>query len=115
VRITRGLPAGILTGALGYSLPDAKAGAHATIFYDRIEPLSNVGVISVCALLGHAMAHEIGHVLFGTAEHAPDGIMKARWGEPDYRRAAMGFLKFSPSQRAAIRGRLWTRLARNYF
>jgi hypothetical protein len=59
------------------------------------------------------MAHEIGHVLLGTTEHSPDGIMKARWGKLDYQRAAMGFLEFTPSQRAAIRERLLIRLARN--
>ena len=113
VRIVRGFPARALSGALGFSLPDAKVGAQATIFYDRIEPLDQPGVISVSALLGHAMAHEIGHVLLGTMEHSPEGIMKARWGRPDYQRAAMGFLEFTPSQRAAIRERLLTRLAKN--
>jgi len=113
VRILRSFPDRALPGALGYSLPDAKAGAQATVFYDRIEPLGQSGAISVSALLGHAMAHEIGHVLLGTTEHSPDGIMKARWGKPDYQRAAMGFLEFTPSQRAAIRERLLTRLARN--
>ena len=113
VRMVRGFPARALSGALGFSLPDAKAGAHATVFYDRIEPLGQSGEISVSALLGHAMAHEIGHVLLGTTEHSPDGIMKARWGKPDYQRAAMGFLGFTPPQRAAIRERLLKRLARN--
>jgi hypothetical protein len=64
-------------------------------------------------LLGHAMAHEIGHVLIRTTEHSPDGIMKARWGKADYQRAAMGLLEFTPSQRATIRERLRARLARN--
>jgi hypothetical protein len=113
VRIVQGFPAGALQGALGFSLPDAKAGAQATVFYDRIQPLGQSGVISVSALLGHAMAHEIGHVLLGTTEHSLEGIMKARWGRPDYLRAAMGFLEFTPSQRAAIRERLLTRLAKN--
>ena len=111
VRIVRGFPARALPGALGYSSPDAKAGAQATVFYDRIEPLGQSGVISVPVLLGHAMAHEIGHVLLGTTEHSADGVMKARWGKPDYQRAAMGFMEFTPSQRGAIRGRLLTRLA----
>ena len=57
------------------------------------------------------MAHEIGHVLLGTTEHSADGVMKARWGKPDYQRAAMGFMEFTPSQRGAIRGRLLTGLA----
>jgi hypothetical protein len=113
VRIVRGFPARSLPGALGYSLPNAQSGAHATVFYDRIEPLCQTGMISVPVLLGHAMAHEIGHVLIRTTEHSPGGIMKARWGKADYQRAAMGLLEFTPSQRATIREGLRARLARN--
>jgi hypothetical protein len=84
--------------------------------YPIIGPIQQVllvGSFNRWALLGHAMAHEIGHVLLGTTEHSPEGIMKARWGKPDYQRAAMGFLEFSPSQRAAIRKRTLIRLAKN--
>jgi hypothetical protein len=112
VRIVRGPPARSLPGALGFALPHARSGAQATVFYDRIEPVGRSGVISVSVLLGHAMAHEIGHVLLGTTEHSPDGIMKARWGRLDYQRAAMGSLGFTPSQRAAIREQRLARLAR---
>ncbi len=30
-------------------------------------------------LLGHALAHEIGHLLLGTLDHANQGIMRAPW------------------------------------
>jgi hypothetical protein len=29
-------------------------------------------------VLGRAVAHELGHFLFGSADHAPDGLMRAR-------------------------------------
>lgn len=111
VRIIRDFPARALPGWLGYAFPDATSGVHATVFYDRIERISQSGVISVPALLGNALAHEIGHVLLGTTEHTPDGIMKARWGRAEFQSAAMGFLGFTQSQRAAIRDRLLTWLA----
>jgi hypothetical protein len=111
VRIIRGFPAHALPGALGYAFPDTQSGVQATVFYDRIEALNRVNAISVSTLLGHAMAHEIGHVLLGTTEPSPGGIMKARWGKPDYQRAAMGYLEFTPFQRAAVQERLLTRLA----
>ncbi len=38
--IVKGTPATFAPGALGYSLPLACQGAHATIFYDRVEKLS---------------------------------------------------------------------------
>lgn len=110
-RIVSGIPADLLPGALGYSLPDARLGAHATIFYDRVEAIGRTNGINVSTLLGHAMAHEIGHVLLGATPHSPDGIMKARWAKSDYQRAAMGLLEFTPSERAAIRRRLAVFLA----
>jgi len=30
-------------------------------------------------LLGHVLAHEIGHILQGTDRHSETGLMKARW------------------------------------
>jgi len=62
---------------------------------------------SVSILLGDALAHEIGHVLLGGTDHAPGGIMKARWGKADFQDAAMGLLAFNSSERTAI----WERLS----
>jgi hypothetical protein len=112
VRIVRGFPARVLPGALGYALPNAQSGVQATIFYDRVEPLGQANEISVSALLGDALAHEIGHVLLGSTDHAPDGIMKARWGKADFQQAAMGLLAFNSWERAAIRERLSFQSAR---
>jgi hypothetical protein len=61
-------------------------------------------------MLGHAMAHEIGHVLLGSTEHSPDGIMKARWSTTDYQKAAKGYMKFTPLQCNVIRERASRRL-----
>lgn len=108
-RIVRASSPDFLPGALGYSLPDAQSGAQVTIFYDRVEAVGLANDIGIATLLGHAMAHEIGHVLLGTTEHSPVGIMKAHWAKADYLRAAMGFLEFTSSERAAIQERLSTR------
>jgi hypothetical protein len=56
-------------------------------------------------MLGHAIAHEIGHVLLGTIDHSPSGIMKARWETADYRQAEMGLMKFTAREGEAIRKR----------
>jgi hypothetical protein len=61
-------------------------------------------------MLGHAMAHEIGHVLLGSMERSPDGIMKARWGGSGYRKAGKGYMIFMPPQCKAIRERASLRL-----
>ena len=52
-------------------------------------------------ILGHAMAHEIGHLFNLT--HCPQGIMHGDWDKRDLKEMAMGRLNFSPHQAAQIR------------
>jgi hypothetical protein len=110
LRIVRGVS--VYPGALGYALPDAQTGVHATIFYDRIERLIEPMVISMPKILGQAMAHEIGHVLLGSMEHSPAGIMKAHWGKSDFQFAGAGFMEFTALQRSVIRERASVRVSR---
>jgi len=46
------------------------------------------------SLLGHVMAHEIGHLLQGTTQHSESGIMKARWTGQDFTEKAWRPLGF---------------------
>jgi hypothetical protein len=110
VTILRKVPDSCLQGALGYSLPDARFGSHALIFCNRVERVSASGGIDLATILGHAIAHEIGHVLLGSPEHSAVGIMKARWGIADYQNAAKGCMKFTPSQCNVIRHQTSIRL-----
>jgi hypothetical protein len=55
-------------------------------------------------ILGHAMAHEIGH-LFNLC-HGPQGIMHGDWDKRDLNNMAMGRLNFSSQQAAQIRAEL---------
>jgi hypothetical protein len=103
LRLVRDYPERSLPRALGYSLPDARFGVNATVFYDRIETVSKMGDVSLSAMLGHAIAHEIGHVLLGTTDHSPSGIMKARWVRADFRQAGMGLMQFTAREGEAIR------------
>jgi hypothetical protein len=66
---------------LGYSLVDeqTKSGSLATIYLDRVAWLAAEARARLAPLLGRAIAHEIGHLLLGTGEHAPTGIMRATW------------------------------------
>ena len=111
ISIGRAGPSGPFPGALGYALPDAQSGVHAIIFYDRVQELTPRGVITLPNALGHGMAHEIGHVLLGSTEHSPFGIMKANWGKTDYQRAQAGSMEFSAAQRRVMREGASKRLA----
>jgi len=56
---------------------------------------------SLAEILGHAMAHEIGHLF--NLRHCPQGIMHGDWDEQDLYNMSMGRLNFSPEQAAQIR------------
>jgi hypothetical protein len=88
---------------MGMSLPDAQSGVSSTIFEDRIENLCASGGLDLAVVLGHVIAHELGHVLLESSEHARTGIMQAYWHKKDFDQAAMGLLRFSEPQGAAIR------------
>jgi hypothetical protein len=103
VRILRGAPARYFPSAFGYALPDAQIGVNATIFYDRIERLNESGAVDPATVLGHVMAHEIGHVLLGSTEHCRTGIMKGSWSKADFQNLAPGSADFTALQFSAIR------------
>jgi hypothetical protein len=103
VRIGRGMAKGTPSVALGSSLPDARYGVSATIFHDRIESLCSSAQVDFGVMLGHVIAHELGHVLLGSGEHASEGIMRTSWGMADFEQAARGHLGFTARQAAAIR------------
>jgi hypothetical protein len=112
VSIRRGDPASAFPGALGFALPDAQIGVHATIFYDRIEQLTQLVIITAPRMLGHVMAHEIGHLLLGSTEHSSAGIMKAIWDRTDFQYDPAGRMEFTPEQRRVIRERASVRVLR---
>ena len=75
---------------LGYLSVDVQnhADCLATVFAGsdrgdgRPDPIRITGT-----LLGHVMAHEIGHFkLMGTSRHSPIGLMRERWSDDEVRR-----------------------------
>ncbi len=73
-------PPSLLDGALAYALP--YEGTHVVIFYDRVRRAIEPSMVS--RLLGHVIAHELGHILQGINRHSDRGLMKARWDGFDY-------------------------------
>lgn len=67
--------------ALGYSLVDTRtrSGALATVYVDRVSALAARCKVPSGTLLGRTVAHEIGHLLLGTGNHGPTGLMQALW------------------------------------
>jgi hypothetical protein len=111
VRLVSGFPYNVKANALGFSLPAARYGAHVTIYYDRTERISLLVPARVHKILGNALAHEIGHVLLGSEEHAESGIMKAVWNRIDYQRIAARFLEFLAPEAQLMRNEVLRRAA----
>jgi hypothetical protein len=75
----------------------------AFILYDRVRVNAARSRVDVAGLLGHVIAHELGHLLLPFNSHARHGIMRGEWEREDYERAARGLLFFDEPQGALIR------------
>jgi hypothetical protein len=88
----------------GHRCPAEKGTAAAAgVFYDRVEKLARGDAASTAMILGHAMAHELGHLLLGTNSHSRHGLMKAQWNRRDLQLASAGDLDFMAHQALSLR------------
>jgi len=78
-----------------YAMGEALSFRIANVFMNRVTGHLTVRELSAGQMLGHAIAHEIGHHLLGDNSHAPQGIMVAKWKKRDLRRMAKGDLLFT--------------------
>lgn len=81
-----------------------------SVFYFRVEELALQFNIHPERVLGHVLAHEVGHMLLG-ANHSSKGIMRGEWGRDDLKLMAVGILDFSNDQAAQLRAILLRRAA----
>ena len=86
-------------------------GCYADLFYDRAEQIHEASHVSAATILGHGIAHEVGHLLLGTNSHSPAGIMRARWQPADLASASQGTLLFSTLESQAMQNKLSAWLA----
>jgi hypothetical protein len=101
--------------SLGMALPGGEKGygSVAYIYYHRVQKL--VQLVERPArddhvILGHAVAHEIGHLLLNTAMHSASGIMHVPWDETHLVRAFEGLLVFTPAEAEQMQARFRDRL-----
>jgi hypothetical protein len=59
--------------------------------------------VSESQILGHAIAHELGHLLLNLQGHSANGIMRGEWGLADMRNAADRMLLFTSQQAEVLR------------
>jgi hypothetical protein len=92
-----------------------ESGIYATIFYPRVNEYAQERIASHSQILGHAIAHEMGHLLLGPVPHARFGIMRGEWTAEDLQSITMGAFLFSPRQSALIRQVAMRRLSASSF
>ncbi len=96
---------------LGDAMVDGGSGSGvlATIYIDRVEWLAQETGTDSRALLGRAIAHELGHLLLASTTHGPVGLMRAFWSSEEVRRGEPRDWNFAPGELAAIRRRAQAR------
>ena len=104
-------PQGIVADSLGCALVDLQdgAGTLATIYSDRINVVASRTGVDAGTLLGRAVAHEIGHLLLGTARHSASGLMRALWSDRELQRGKTADWTFAPDEIEGIVRRFATR------
>ena len=85
-----------------------KRGTLAYAFYSRIEGVTRTTGADTGLILGHVIAHEIGHLLLPYGAHAERGLMRGAWDQEQAYKAAVGRLRFTLDEGALIRARMQT-------
>jgi hypothetical protein len=81
------------------------AGSYAVVHFRNLESSQAAKMVTAGELLGHVIAHELGHLLLGLNSHSVTGLMSTRWRVPELYQAAHGNLLFTSEQCERIRSR----------
>jgi hypothetical protein len=105
--IRAGLPDKFPDNAIGLAPGSGPDRQSVYVFYDRVEALARERIAETHAdaaqILGHAIAHEIGHLLLNVQTHSAAGIMRGVWNFWDLQNVSYGYLLFTPKQAEVMR------------
>ena len=97
----------------GRSFQDATGeGNYVLVYYLGINAFRAANPVPTGELLGCVIAHELGHLLLGTASHSPTGLMSAVWQDPELRQVVRGNLFFNGDEGERMRFRFAAATAR---
>jgi hypothetical protein len=91
--------------ALGESMLDRgqRGGVLMTVDLFPVRAVAARASTSIPALLGRAIAHEIGHLLLGSGHHPRLGLMRALWSQDELRGLKPAHWGFSSREAARMR------------
>ncbi len=93
--------------AMAIAHPFSGGGVRIVVFWDRVQSVhQDVDPSTIRIVLGHILAHEIGHILIGKNEHSPSGLMKARFSGGDKGRMRRAPLPINPTDIGVMQNNL---------
>ena len=109
-----GLPYNLPDDVMGLAPGSSPERQSVYVFYDRVEAFAVKHIADTHAdaaqILGHVIAHEIGHLLLNDQTHSATGIMRGPWNLWDVQNASYGHLLFTRRQAEAIKAEVSRRL-----
>jgi hypothetical protein len=101
--ISKESPRGWLSDGLGFSIPQSSPPRRLYVLYDPVRTmLTRMPTADSAIIIGHVVAHELGHLLLGDHQHTPSGLMSTKWQYGHIIEAAQGFLQFHPTDAKRI-------------
>ena len=88
--------------SMGHALVSGRFPSIASVFYHRAVELEARKFGGRAEILGGMLAHEIGHLLLAENSHSGTGVLRAQWGDQEFRMIACGRLGFTPEQAARM-------------
>jgi hypothetical protein len=82
--------------------PVTLSGEMATIFHEQVRAVARRSGVDDAALLGRAVAHEVGHLLLRAREHSASGIMRGAWSLEELTTNRPEDWQFAPTDRARL-------------
>ena len=102
--------AGLKTVCLGYAaVPRDAFGALAAVFVDKARRTAEKALASRSSVLGHAIAHEIAHLLIARPDHSSRGLMRPVWSRQELLRSTASPMRLTEKEARAIRANLRAR------
>lgn len=86
--------------------PSGQGNVMATIYYERVLRTARRTSLDAGALLGRAMAHEIGHLLLRAPGHSQAGLMRALWTDAELSHNRPDDWRFTDAERRRLRANL---------
>lgn len=97
---------------LATSRPFAADGTPILLFNDRVSAFILSAGTRAPLVLGHVMAHEIGHMLEGFSHHSASGLMRALWTPTEVSAMFRARFPFAEEDRTLIRLGMYRRMNR---